>query len=73
MTELTLEINGEPLLLGSSYVRLVGVVSGRQKVALVEIGGRGRVICAGSGFNGYEVASIYKDSVELVKKGVMTK
>ncbi|OGC22705.1 hypothetical protein A2291_01095 [candidate division WOR-1 bacterium RIFOXYB2_FULL_42_35] len=66
--ELTLSLNSEPLLLAKSYVRLVGVVSGVNNIALIEVGGRGCVIGQGESICGYKVSDIYNSSVTLSKE-----
>ena len=66
--EFTLSINASPLLLPDGYVRLVGVVSGGNPLALIEVGGRGLCLQLGETFSGYQVAVIDQREIKLVKK-----
>ena len=66
--ELILTLNSQPLLLGQSYIRLVGVVYGDRKVALVEVGGRGSVLSRGDSLCGYAVSFIQFDKIVLTKE-----
>lgn len=68
LTEVALTLNGEPLLLSSSYVRLVGVVSGGRPMALIEDAGRGLCLFVGDKLKGYRVASISNREVQLKKQ-----
>jgi len=71
LDEIILQLNSEPVLLTSGYVRLVGVVSGGKPLALVEVGGKGRCVSVGDSVEGYLVDFIYNDKVKLFnKKGV---
>jgi len=65
---LILKFGGEPILLPSGYVRLVGVVSGGNPLALIEVGGRGLCLQLGETFSGYQVAVIDQREIKLVKK-----
>ena len=60
-----LSIGGEPVLLPSGYVRLVGVVSGGRPIACFAIGGWGLALGKGERINDYRVAGINDDSVIL--------
>jgi hypothetical protein len=62
---LVLSFAGEPFLLPSGYVRLVGVVSGGRPIALIEIGGRGLALGKGENINDYRVVGINDNSVVL--------
>ncbi len=62
---LVLTLAGEPVLLPSGYVRLVGVVSGGRPIACLEIGGRGLALGKGENINDYRVVGINDDSVVL--------
>lgn len=62
---LTLKISGEPVLLPSGYVRLVGVVSGDRQVACLDIGGRGLALEKGEMVDDYRVSRVSADSVVL--------
>ena len=63
--KLVLILAGEPVLLPSGYVRLVGVVSGGRPIALIEIGGRGLALGKGENINDYRVVGINDNSVVL--------
>ncbi|MFH1825816.1 MAG: hypothetical protein ABH823_00805 [bacterium] len=63
--ELTLSINNEPLLVNSSYVRLVGVVSGGKPLALLEIAGRGLCLGVGKRVSDYQITEINVKGVKL--------
>ena len=63
----TLQLNGEPLLLPSGYARVVGVVSGSCPVACVEIGGRGLALGVGDKLDDYQVVSINERTIVLQK------
>ena len=67
--ELILNLESEPLLLASGYVRLVGVVSGGRPLALLEVGGRGRCVGPGEEVGEYKIAKIARKSVYLRKGG----
>jgi len=62
---LTLKISGEPVLLPSGYVRLVGVVSGERQVACLDVGGRGLALEKGEIIDDYRVSRIFADFVVL--------
>ncbi len=66
--EIELKLNAAPLLLGSSYVRLAGVVSGGRPRALIELGGRGLVAGIGDQVLGYRVVWIGSGLVKLAKE-----
>lgn len=66
--ELKIKLNAAPLLLGSGYVRLAGVVSGVKPMALIEVGGRGLVVEQGDQLQGYRVGWIGQGSVNLLKE-----
>jgi hypothetical protein len=63
-----LKLNAEPILLASSYVRLVGVVSGGKPLALIEVGGKGLGVEIGSACGGYKVSNIFNNGIRLVKR-----
>lgn len=65
--EVTLILGSEPLLLGESYVRLVGVVGGGggRPIALVELGGRGLAVETGEKVGSFKVESISEKEVKL--------
>lgn len=69
LKEVTLKLNAEPLLLPNGYVRLVGVVSGGSPMALIEVGGRGRLVEVGDGIGKYRVAGISEKVIKLIRKG----
>jgi len=69
LQEITLSLNSEPLLLLSGYVRLVGVVSGRNPTALVEVAGKGLCVKVGEEIRGYKATSISEDKIQLTKEG----
>lgn len=60
-----LNLAGEPVLLPSGYVRLVGVVSGGKPIACLEIGGRGLALGKGEMVNDYRIIGIAGDRVVL--------
>jgi len=75
--KIELKMNAAPLLLSDSYVRLAGVVSGaclpagrEEPIALIEIGGRGRIIKIGDQISGYQIIRIGPGIVKLSKEGV---
>lgn len=65
---IVLAFTGEPVLLPSGYVRLVGVVSGGKPMALLEIGGRGLALGEGESVDGYRVSWIDCDHVTLERR-----
>lgn len=75
-----LKLNAEPLLLASSYVRLVGVVSGGRPVrrsskneggpmALIEVGGKGFCVGIGDEICGHRVSHISQKELHLTQGG----
>ena len=66
--EVVLKLNSEPLLLAGGYVRLAGVVSGGRPIALIEVGGRARLVEIRDEVGKYEVARIVHDELTLIKK-----
>jgi len=65
--KITLVMNNDPLLLPDGYVRLVGVVSGGKPIAVIEVGGRGRIVGGGDKMGEYRVARIFPQEILLVK------
>ncbi|MDD5593986.1 MAG: hypothetical protein PHG97_04555 [Candidatus Margulisbacteria bacterium] len=65
---LILGLAGEPVLLPSGYVRLVGVVSGGRPIACLEIGGRGLALEKGETIDDYQVIRIDGDRVVLERR-----
>lgn len=68
LKEVILRLNAEPLLLSSSYVRLVGVVSGGRPMAVIEVGGRGLCIGVGEEVGEYMVVGISEKEVKLKRR-----
>lgn len=68
LEEVYLKIGDQPLLLPLGYVRLVGVVSGRSPLALIEVGGRGIYIAVGDAIAGYYVNNISGFNISLIRK-----
>ena len=66
--EIVLKLNAEPLLLGAGYVRLAGVVRGRNPLALIEAGGRGLCLELGDRFQGYCLSEVALREVRLIKE-----
>lgn len=66
--EIILKLNAEPLLLVAGYTRLVGVVSGREPVALLEIAGAGLGVRCGDEVAGYRVIEVLPDRLKLRKE-----
>lgn len=67
---LSLLLGGEPFLLPSGYARLVGVVSGDERVASLQIGGRGLSLKEGEMVDSYQVATVLMDRINLRQKMV---
>ena len=67
-SRLILTLTGEPVLLPSGYVRLVGVVSGGKPTACLEIGGRGLALGAGETVDDYRIVGIGADSAVLERQ-----
>jgi hypothetical protein len=67
-SRLLLTLAGEPVLLPSGYIRLVGVVSGGKPTACLEIGGRGLALGEGEAVDDYRIVGIDGDSVVLEKR-----
>jgi hypothetical protein len=61
---------GEPGRLPGGFGRLVGVVSGRKTVALLDLGGRGLALTEGDRVDDYRVSRITGDKLVLTKVGV---
>jgi hypothetical protein len=66
---IVLRLAGEPRALPGGYGRLVGVVSGRKMVALLELGGRGLALEEGEKVDDHRVSRITGDQVVLTKVG----
>lgn len=66
--ELALNLDDAPFLLNNSYIGLAGVVWGRQKIALVNVGGRGLVLVEGDFWQEYRVDQITRKSLILKKQ-----
>jgi hypothetical protein len=64
---ITLQLNGEPLLLPAGYARVVGVVNGDSPVACLEIGGRGLALAPGDRVDDYRVVAVKERTVVLQK------
>jgi hypothetical protein len=71
LSEVTLRINSEPLLLTAGYVRLVGVVSGRRPIALIEVGGKGLSVEGGDIVGGYRITRISNKFIVMTKEGAI--
>jgi len=67
-SKLVLTFSGEPVLLPSGYVRLVGVVSGGRPMACLEIGGRGLAVGEGETFDDYRIVWVNRDNVVLERR-----
>ena len=67
-SRLILTLSGEPVLLSSGYVRLVGVVSGGRRAACLEFGGRGLALGEGETVDDYRIVGIGSDQVVLERK-----
>ncbi|MFA6431612.1 MAG: hypothetical protein WCV91_04460 [Candidatus Margulisiibacteriota bacterium] len=68
-SEISLVFGGEPLLLSSSYARLVGVVCGGRPVACLEVGGKGAALSLGELVDGYRIIQIMNNKVVFKKDG----
>jgi hypothetical protein len=62
---IVLRLAGEPGRLPGGPGRLVGVVSGRKTVALLDLGGRGLALAEGERLDDYRVSRITGDHVVL--------
>lgn len=62
---LSLQINAEPVQIGNSYIRLVGIINGMKPVALVEINGKGSSVGLGERVSGYCLVLIERNIVQL--------
>jgi hypothetical protein len=67
-SRLILTLSGEPVLLSSGYIRLVGVVSGGKPTACLEIGGRGLALEEGETVDDYRIVSMGGDRVVLERE-----
>jgi hypothetical protein len=67
-SRLVLELSGEPVLLSSGYLRLVGVVAGARPMACLELGGRGFILTKGEVIDDYRVAGLSGDTAVLERK-----
>ena len=67
-TSFVLKLNAAPSLLASSYVRLVGVVSGGKPLALIEVGGRGQCVEVGSEVLDYRIIRMSHNKLYLTKE-----
>lgn len=63
--KIILHLGGEPSLLSSGYVRLVGVVRGGSPTACLEIGGRGLAVSIGETVDGFSIRQINSTSVVM--------
>jgi hypothetical protein len=62
---LSLQMNTEPVQVGNTYIRLVGIIEGLNPVALVEVNGKGASIGLGERVGGYCLTSISRNAVQL--------
>jgi hypothetical protein len=67
-SRLVLSLAGEPVLLPSGYIRLVGVVSGGKPTACLEIGGRGLALEEGETIDAYRIVRINGHTVVLERR-----
>jgi hypothetical protein len=65
LKQLILTVGGEPVLTGSGYLRLAGVVRGKWPVACLELAGRGLVAGPGDTIDEYLLAAINGKSILL--------
>ena len=67
-SELVLNLDDAPLLLNDSYIRLAGVVCGRRRIALVDVGGRGLILIEGDNWQDYRVGQVTRKALYLKKQ-----
>lgn len=67
--ELSLTLGGEPRLLPEGYLRLLGIINGKNTQVLLELAGRGVYLGLGEGIGAYRLKKVFADRVLLVKGG----
>lgn len=71
LPEAYLTFSGEPVELpGQGFVKLKGIILGKEPMVLIDIGGRSVIARVGDNFGGYEVNGVGEGHMKLVKTSV---
>ena len=65
---ISLRFASEPVPINEGYIRLVGIISGKNPIACIEISGKGCLVTVGEEIDQYIVNSIKKKEVVLCLK-----